>query len=125
MNSWKLLIFSLSPQFSRVSYSCNHIIYSLFRLASFILLLFSCSVMSDSGTPWTAAHLASLSFTISQSLLKFIFTELVMPSNHLNLFHTLLLLPSIFPGIRSFPMSQLFASVVKVLKLQLQHQSFQ
>ena len=53
-------------------------------------------------TPWTAARQASLSFTISQSLLKLMTIELVMPSNHLILCHPLLLLPSIFPSIRVF-----------------------
>ena len=53
-------------------------------------------------TPWTAAHQASPSFTISQSLLKFLSIELVMLSNHLILCHSLLLLPSIFPSIRVF-----------------------
>ena len=53
-------------------------------------------------TPWTAAHQASLSTTNSQSLLKFMSIELVMPSNHLILCHPLLLLPSIFPSIRVF-----------------------
>ena len=52
-------------------------------------------------TPWTAAHQASLSFTISQSLLKFIFIELMMLSNHSILYHPLLL-PSIFPSIMVF-----------------------
>ena len=52
--------------------------------------------------PWTATHQASLSFTISWSLLKFISIESVMPSNHLILCHPLLLLPSIFPSIRVF-----------------------
>ena len=52
-------------------------------------------------TSWTAAHQASLSFTISQSLLKFMSIESVMPSNHLILCHPLLL-PSIFPSIRVF-----------------------
>ena len=52
-------------------------------------------------TPWTAAHQASLSFTISQSLLKLMSIESVMPSNHLVLCHPLLL-PSIFPSIRVF-----------------------
>ena len=64
-------------------------------------LLFSHSVMSDSATPWTAACQASLSFTISQSLLKLMSIERVMPSNHLILCHPLLL-PSIFPSIRVF-----------------------
>ena len=51
-------------------------------------------------TPWTAACQASLSFTISQSLLKLMSIESVMPSYHLILFCPLLLLPSIFPNIR-------------------------
>ena len=54
------------------------------------------------ATPWTAARQASLSFTISRSLLKFMSIELVMPSNHLILCHPLLLLPSIFPSIKIF-----------------------
>ena len=53
-------------------------------------------------TPWTAACQASLSFTISWSLLKLMSIESVMPSNHLILCHTLLFLPSIFPSIRGF-----------------------
>ena len=53
-------------------------------------------------TPWTAAHQASLSITNSQSLLKLMPIELVMPSNHLILCRPLLLLPSIFPSIRVF-----------------------
>ena len=63
---------------------------------------FSGSVMPDSPTPWTAAHQASLSITNSQSLLKLMSIELVMPSNHLVLCCPLLLLPSIFPRIRVF-----------------------
>ena len=57
-------------------------------------------------TPWTAAYQASLSFTISQSLLKLMSIESVMPSNHLFLCHRLLLLPSIFPSIRVFSNNQ-------------------
>ena len=52
--------------------------------------------------PWTAARQASLSITNSQSLLKLMSTESEMPSNHLILCHSLLLLPSIFPSIRVF-----------------------
>ena len=66
------------------------------------LLLFTHSVVLDFATPWTAAHQASLSFTISQSLLKLVSIESVMPSNHLILSHPLLLLPSIFSSIRVF-----------------------
>ena len=50
----------------------------------------------------TAAHQASLSLTISRSLLKLMSTELMMPSNHLILCCPLLFLPSIFPSIRDF-----------------------
>ena len=53
-------------------------------------------------TPWTAARQASLSITNSQSLLKLMSIESVMPSNHLILCHLLLLPPSIFPTIRIF-----------------------
>ena len=53
-------------------------------------------------TPWTAAHQASLSITISWSLLKLLSIESVMPSNHLFLCHPLLFLCSIFPSIRVF-----------------------
>ena len=63
---------------------------------------FSRSVMSDFATPWTAARQASLSITNSQSLLKFMSIESVMPSNHLILCRPLLLRPSVFPSIRVF-----------------------
>ena len=53
-------------------------------------------------TQWTAARQASLSITKSQSLLKLMSIESVMPSNHLILCHPLLFLPSIFPSIRVF-----------------------
>ena len=65
-----------------------------------MLLLFSCSVVCDSATPWTAARQASLSFTVSQSLLKLMSIESVMPSNHLILYQPLLLPSSVFPSIR-------------------------
>ena len=53
-------------------------------------------------TPWTTAHQVSLSITNTQSLLKLMSIESVVPSNHLILCHPLLLLPSIFPSIRLF-----------------------
>ena len=65
-------------------------------------LLSSCSVMSDSVTPWTAASRASLSFTTSWNMLKLMSIESVMPSNHFILCHPLFLLPSVFPSIRVF-----------------------
>ena len=63
---------------------------------------FSRSVMSDSATPWTTAHQASLSITISWSSLKLTSIELVMPSSHLILCRPLFLLPPIPPSIRVF-----------------------
>ena len=63
---------------------------------------FSCSVVSNSETSWTAACQASLSITNSQSLPKPMSIESGMPSNHLILCCALLLLPSIFPSIRVF-----------------------
>ena len=54
------------------------------------------------ATPWIAARQASLSLSISWSLPKFMPIALVMPSSHLILWHSLLLLPSIFPSIRDF-----------------------
>ena len=67
--------------------------FSSFQLLSHVWLF---------ATPWTAAHQASLSITISQSLLKLMSIMSVMPSNHLILCCPLLLLPSIFPSIRVF-----------------------
>ena len=72
------------------------------------------------ATPWTIAHQASLSFTISWSLFKLMSTELVMLSNHLILCHPLLL-SSIFANIRDFSNELAFRinQVAKVLELQL------
>ena len=63
-------------------------------------------------TPWTAAHQASLSFTISQSLLRLMSIELVMSSNHL------ILCPQTFLASGSYPMSRLFSSDGQILELQ-------
>ena len=65
-------------------------------------------------TPWTAARQASLSFALSQSLLKLVSIESVMPPNHLILCHLLLLLPSIFPSIRGF--SNIFIAIFNTVK---------
>ena len=79
-------------------------------LISIIVFLPSLSHVWLFVTLWTVACKASLSSTISWSLLKFMSIESVMLSNHLILCHPLFLLPSIFPSIRSFPMNRLFAS---------------
>ena len=71
-------------------------------LFPFFMLLFGCSVVFDPATLWTAAHQASLSFTISWSLLKPMSFKSMMPSNHLILYCPILLLLSIFPSIRVF-----------------------
>ena len=71
-------------------------------LTSYQSVQFSRSVMSNSATPWTAAHQASLSITSSWSLLKLMSIELVMSSNHLILCRPLLFLPSVFLSIRIF-----------------------
>ena len=82
----------------------------LWSCSSFVVVVQLLSCVWLFVTPWTAAWLASLSFTISQSLLILMSVELVMPSNHLILCHPLLFLPSIFPAAGSFPMSWIFAS---------------
>ena len=68
----------------------------------FVQAVQSLSCVRLFATPWTAARQASLSITNSQSLIKLIPIELVMPSNHLIFCHPLLLLPSIFSSIRVF-----------------------
>ena len=90
------------------------------------LFMFGCSFQSNSATSWTAAHQASLYFTISWSLFKLMSIESVMPSNHLILCLPLLPLPLIFPSIRVFPNGSVFLyQVAKVLEFQLQHHSLQ
>ena len=72
-------------------------------ITSYVVVVFqSLSLVRLFATLWTAAHQASLSFTVSWSLLKFMSLELVMPSNHLVLCCALLLPPSIFSNIRIF-----------------------
>ena len=67
-----------------------------------MLLLFSCCCVRLFETPWTAARRASLSFTVSQGLLKLMSIESLIPSNHFILCRPLLLRPSIFPSIKVF-----------------------
>ena len=69
---------------------------------NFVVIVQWLSCVQLFATPWTAAHQASLSFTISWSLFKLMSIELVMPFNPLILCHPLVLLPSIFPSIRVF-----------------------
>ena len=108
------------------------IVFSFFRLISRIRIVgpyssvqFSCSVMYDPATPWTAARQASLSITNSRSLAKLMSIESVMPSNHLILCRPLLLPPSIFPSIRVFSNESALCIRWSKYWFQLQHQSFQ
>ena len=71
---------------------------------------FSCSVVSNSLWPHGLQHQASLSITNSWSLLKLMSIESVIPSNHFILCRPLLFLPSIFPSITVFSVSQFFTS---------------
>ena len=73
-----------------------------FSVSFFIVVVQSFSCVRLFVTPWTATCQASLSSTISQSLLKLMSIELVMPFNHLTLCCSLLLLPSVFLSIRVF-----------------------
>ena len=79
----------------------------LIRLSS---VQFSCSVVSDSLTPWTAASQASLSITNSRSLLKLMSIESVMPSKHLILCRPLFSCPQSFPASGYFQMREFFTS---------------
>ena len=107
------------------SYHCSYVLFFFLWLFSgfslYLVQLPSCLWLFTS--PWTAAHQASLSLTISQSLCNFMSIELLMPSNHLILCHLLLLLPSIFPSTSLFQWVGSSYQVVKILTLQ--HQSFQ
>ena len=75
-------------------------IYLINWIEFFVVQSLSC--VQFFATPWTAACQTPLSITISWSLLRFMFTESVMPSNHLILYRLLLLLPPVFPSIRVF-----------------------
>ena len=76
----------------------------------FVVAIWSISSVQCFATPWTAAHQASQSFAISQSLLKLMSIESVMPSNHLIFCHLLLLCLQYFPASGCFLMSWLFPS---------------
>ena len=92
-----------------------------FRTCFFICCC--CPVTKCYPAPCTAACQASLSFTISWSLLRLMSIESVMLSSYLTLCHSLLILPAIFPSIRVSCNEALLNQVAQVLELQ--HQSFQ
>ena len=84
-----LLVYVSLPDFPVLFFFYSFVVKSLSHVQLF-------------ATPWTAACQASLSFTLSQNLLKLMSIASVIPSNHLILCRPLLLLPSIFPSIRVF-----------------------
>ena len=126
-HSFLLLLFCLLAFYFLFEQSCFTMLYQ-FLLYSQVdqLSVQSLSCVQSLVSPWTAARQPSLWITNCRSLLKLMSIESVMPSNHLILSRTLLLLPSIFPSIRVFSNeSVLHIRGDKVLEFQLQHQSFQ
>ena len=90
----------ITPPYLSQPENCHSLVFP--SLAVISSAQFNSSVVSDSVTPWTAAHQASLSITNSHSLLKLMSIELVMPPIQLIFCHPLLLPLSIFPSIRVF-----------------------
>ena len=80
---------------------CKYVIF-IYNIIYTYIVVQSLSSVQLFEMPWNAACQASLSLTVSLSLLKLMSIESVMPSHRLNLCHPLLLLPSIFPSIRVF-----------------------
>ena len=125
--------FQLFVSWNLESISCRQLDHVFFippaniclSLESFFVVVQSQSHIQFFVTLWTAACQASLSFTLSQSLLKLMPIELVIPSNHLILCRPLFILPSIFHSIRVFPSELALYIRWPKLELQLQHQSFQ
>ena len=100
--------------------------FFFFFFFAVLLFVYSLSHVQLFVTPWTAAYQAPWSSTVSQSLLRFMFVELVMLPNHFTLGFPLLLLPSIFPSIGVFSSELTFRfRWSKVLGLQPQYQTFQ
>ena len=118
---------SKSPLETQV-YSAFRELFSIIYLSVFIsfVVVQSLSCVWLFATPWAAARQASLSFTVSWSLLKLMSTDSVMPSNHL-----ILCRPLSPPALNLSQHQDLFQwvgalhQVAKILEFQLQHQSFQ
>ena len=102
-----------------------HYVFKFTNVFFLQCLIQSLSSVWHFATPWSAAYQASLSVTNSQSSLKLMSIESVMPSNHFILYCSLLLLPAIFPSISLFQWVSSSHQVATALEFQLQHQSFQ
>ena len=96
-------------QMETVYLSASLFIHSPISVFTFVVVVHLLSCIRFFARPWTAAHQASLSFTTSQSFLKLVSIESVMPSNHLILVPFSSCLQS-FPASRSFSMNQFFMS---------------
>ena len=120
-----------SPRFSVCFCSKGSHLQLFFRSLLPDYLLFSCSVVSNSATAWTATCHAALFSTVSQSLLTLVSIGPVMPSNHLILCPPFSSSPQSFSASGSFPMSRLASMQSQLCQsrlakvLELQHQSFQ
>ena len=103
MYNFPMLLKNASPT---PRWICSLIYLSILKdswfIMCFVVVVQSINYVQLFVTPWTVAHQASLSFTISRSLLKLMSVVLMMPSNHLILCHPLLLLPLIFTSIKVF-----------------------
>ena len=109
---WYLIVVLLALPYAKRCWASSHLLVGHLHFLSgkSVNTTFICTVVVVQlpshvrlfATPWTAAHQASLSFTISWSLLKLMTNESVTPYNHLILCHPLLILPSILPSIRVF-----------------------
>ena len=95
-----LLLFLFSRHFTDLLHS--ELLFCSYCFTAYIRKVQSLSHVQLFAIPWIAAYQASLSFTISWSLLKLMSIKSMMPSNNLIVCHLLLLLPSIFPSIRVF-----------------------
>ena len=99
---WQQVSMGLAPRNTPQSRACSILLGSLTDLGKLVAVVQLLSHVRLFVTPWNAACQACLNFTISWSLLKFMFIELVTLSNHFSLCHPLLFLPSMFPSIRVF-----------------------
>ena len=121
LENWKVIIEN-TPKGYLLYLETEGMELKFFFQFSLVQLLSSVQLFA---TPWTAACQASLSIANSWSLLKLMSIETVMPFNHLILCCPFLLLPSIFPSITVFQMSQPFASGGQSIGVSaFQHQSF-
>ena len=125
--AWWTAIYGVTQSRTRLKWLSICLFQLLLLISSntFVVAVQSLNHFWHFAASWTAACQASLSSTISQSLLKFMPIKSEMLANQLILWHSLLLWTSICPSISLFQGVDSSYQVAKVLELQLQHQSFQ